>query len=249
MEVIPAIDLRGGRCVRLHRGDYARETVFDGDPAEIARHWVSQGAARLHVVDLDGARDGIRANWQAVAAIVKAAGVPVQAGGGVRDAGSAGELVRAGVDRVIFGTAAVEAPQEVEAAVRALGAERVMVSVDARDGVVATRGWLTGTGVRAEELIGQMAVRGVRRFMYTDITRDGTLSHPNFRAVGELVTSVRYPIVVAGGIATVDDLVALSRLGAEAAVTGLAIYTGALDLKQAVESLKAAGQGQRPTGV
>ncbi len=241
MEVIPAIDLRGGRCVRLHQGDYARETVFDGDPIEIGLKWVAAGATRVHVVDLDGARDGVRANAAVVSDLVKRLGVPVQVGGGVRDASGAAELVDSGADRVIFGTAAVEAPHEIEAAVQRLGSSRVMVGVDARDGVVATRGWKTSSGLTARNLIDEMAGRGVRRFMYTDIAKDGTLSHPNFGSITELISGVRYPIVVAGGITTSRDIITLAELGAEAAVTGLAIYSGRLDLRQAISDLRATG--------
>ena len=241
MQVIPAIDLRGGRCVRLSQGDYSKETVFDGDPVEIGHRWVDAGAERLHVVDLDGARDGVRTNAPAVAALVRAARVPVQLGGGIRDAAGASEMLSLGVDRVIFGTAAIEAPDEVETTVAAHGPERVIVSVDARDGLVATRGWRESTRVQAADLMLEMAGRGVRRFIYTDIGRDGTLSHPNFEAVAGLIGKVRYPIVVAGGVSSVEDLLRLGRLGAEAAVTGVAIYTGALDLGRAIREVKAAG--------
>ncbi len=241
MEVIPAIDLRGGKCVRLHQGDYSKETAFGGDPVEVGRRWVAEGARRLHVVDLDGARDGVRTNAGVVEALVRSAGVPVQVGGGIRDAHSAAELLGLGADRVIFGTAAIEAPEQVRQTVLEHGAGRVMVSVDARDGQVATRGWTANSDVRAADLMAEMAGLGVRRFMYTDISRDGTLSHPNFQAISGLVSSVRYPIVVAGGIASVEDLLELARLGAEAAVTGIAIYTGALDLGRAIREVKAAG--------
>jgi len=246
MQVIPAIDLRGGRCVRLHQGDYSKETVFDGDPVEIGRRWVAAGAERVHIVDLDGARDGVRANAPVVVDLVKSLGVPVQLGGGIRDERGAAEVLALGVDRVIFGTAAIEAPAEVEKTVKAHGAGRVMVGVDARDGMVATRGWKEATRVAAADLMLEMAGRGVRRFMYTDISRDGTLSHPNFEAASVLIRKVRYPVVVAGGIATVEDLLRLAALGAEAAVTGMAIYTGALDLGRAIRETRAARPAVRP---
>ncbi len=245
MEVIPAIDLRGGRCVRLRQGDYDQETVFDEDPAEAGERWVSQGATRIHVVDLDGARDGVRANADAVKSIVAAVGVPVQLGGGIRTAEDAAELLDLGLSRVIFGTAAVEAPEEVERAAAAHGDDRVMVSVDARDGLVRTRGWTAGSDIRATDLLDEMAGRGVTCFMYTDISRDGTLAHPNFDALRDLLERVRYPITVAGGIASVEDLVRLAELGAEAAVTGTAIYSGALDLRRAIREVSNI-VGQRP---
>ncbi|MGB1749448.1 MAG: HisA/HisF-related TIM barrel protein, partial [Dehalococcoidia bacterium] len=183
MDVLPAIDLRGGRCVRLTQGDYDRETVFDDDPAGVARRWVDAGARRLHIVDLDGARDGVRSNADAVTAILDAVDIPVQLGGGVRTEADAKQLVELGVDRVIFGTAAIEAPEQVANAVKSVGEDHVIVGVDAKDGMVQTRGWLEQSTVSAAELAQQMVDIGVRRFIYTDTSRDGTLSHPNFTAV------------------------------------------------------------------
>lgn len=242
MEVIPAIDLRGGKCVRLVQGDYGREQVFDDDPVAVARRWTDAGARRIHVVDLDGARDGVRANAAAVRAIVESTDAAVQLGGGIRTADAAAQLVEMGVDRVIFGTAAVTSPDEVEAAVERLGDQRVMVGVDARDGRVQVRGWAEGAGMDVAELVNGMAGRGVRRFMYTDIAKDGTLSHPSFESIGRLVSSLRYPVVAAGGIASIDDLLALAELGVEAAVTGMAIYSGALDLERAIREVNARGR-------
>ncbi len=239
MEILPAIDLRGGRCVRLTQGDYSRETVFDDDPAAVARRWVSQGARRLHVVDLDGARDGVRANAQAVSAIVDAVDIPVQLGGGIRNADEARRLIDMGVDRVIFGTAAVETPGEVQATVETVGPEHVIVGIDAKDGMVQTRGWLEQSDVCAKQLANDMVKLGVRRFIYTDTSRDGTLTHPNFAAIAELQENLRYPIVVAGGIASIEDLVELAKLGVEGAISGMAIYSGALDLQRAIETIDA----------
>lgn len=241
MEVIPAIDLRGGKCVRLRQGDYAQETVFDADPVSVAKRWSEEGARRLHVVDLDGARDGVRANAPAVESIVRSTRQPVQLGGGIRTAADAETLLGLGVGRVIFGTAAIEAPDEVRKSVELFGSEKVVVSVDARDGFVQTRGWTETTGKQAVDLMLEMADLGVQRFMYTDTGRDGTLSHPNFDAIEKLVSDVRYPIVIAGGIAAIEDLRRLSGIGVEAVVTGLAIYAGALDLGAAIREMDAAG--------
>ncbi len=239
MEILPAIDLRAGHCVRLTRGDYDRETVFDDDPAAVARRWADQGARRLHVVDLDGARDGVRGNAEAVSAIVAAVDIPVQLGGGIRDAAEARRLIDMGVDRVIFGTAAIEAPDQVKTAVEDLGSEHVIVGVDAKDGMVQTRGWLEGSQVSAADLARQMVDLGVRRFIYTDTSRDGTMTHPNFDAVAELQDNLRYPVIVAGGIASIEDLVELAKLGVEGAISGMAIYSGALDLRRAIETIDA----------
>ena len=239
MYILPAIDLRGGRCVRLTQGDYDRETVFDDDPAAVAKRWVDQGARRMHVVDLDGARDGVRGNADAVSAIVEAIDIPIQLGGGVRDAAEARRLIDMGIDRVIIGTAAIEAPDEVQAAVEDVGADHVIVGVDAKDGMVQTRGWLAQSEVTAIDLARQMVERGVRRFIYTDTSLDGTLTHPNFAAVAERRDNLRYPIIVAGGISSIKDLVGLAELGVEGAISGMAIYSGALDLKHAIETIDA----------
>jgi len=237
MEILPAIDLRNGHCVRLTQGDYDRETVFDDDPVGVAKRWLDQGARRLHVVDLDGARDGVRGNADAVAAIVQAVDIPMQLGGGVRDAAEAHRLIDIGVDRVIIGTAAIEAPDEVRAVVDDIGTEHVIVGIDAKDGMVQTRGWHETSKVTAIDLASQMVEIGVRRFIYTDTSRDGTLTHPNFDAVAELSDNLRYPIIVAGGIASIDDLVGLAKMGVESAISGMAIYSGALDLKCAIETI------------
>ncbi|MDA1258158.1 MAG: 1-(5-phosphoribosyl)-5-[(5-phosphoribosylamino)methylideneamino]imidazole-4-carboxamide isomerase [Chloroflexi bacterium] len=239
MEVIPAIDLRGGKCVRLYQGDYGRETVFDADPVGVLRRWEDAGARRIHIVDLDGARDGIRVNAPVVSQLASAASVPLQLGGGIRDAAAAGELLDLGLDRVIFGTAAVEAPDEVHKTVANRGAEHVIVGVDARDGLVTTRGWRTDSGMSAIDLVGEMERLGVERVMYTDTTKDGTLSHPNFEAAAELAGRTTCRILFAGGIASIDDLVRLAELGIDGAVTGQAIYTGAIDLAEAISAVGA----------
>jgi phosphoribosylformimino-5-aminoimidazole carboxamide ribotide isomerase len=244
MEVIPAIDLRGGKCVRLVQGDYNREKVFDDDPVAVAARWTAAGARRLHIVDLDGARDGVRVNADAVRAIIESSQVPAQLGGGIRTADDAALLVDLGADRVIFGTAAVTAPEQVEMAVNRLGAERVMVGVDARDGMVQTRGWVETSEIKAIDLMRDMAGRGVKRFMYTDTSRDGTLSHPNFESIDNLISELSYPIVAAGGVASIEDLLRLAEMGAEGAVTGLAIYSGALDLERAIREVDAVAQGR-----
>ncbi|MCH7906197.1 MAG: 1-(5-phosphoribosyl)-5-[(5-phosphoribosylamino)methylideneamino]imidazole-4-carboxamide isomerase [Chloroflexi bacterium] len=238
MEVIPAIDLRGGKCVRLHQGDYAQETVFDDDPLAVLRRFEDAGATRINVVDLDGARDGARDNAAVVNEMAAAARVPLQVSGGIRDARTAAELVANGVARVVFGTAAVEAPGEVESAVRELGTERVVVGIDARDGVVATRGWTASADVRVLDLVREMAEIGVSRIQYTDINRDATLERPNFDAAAELLDNTTCRILIAGGISSIGDLLELSKLGVEGAVLGQAIYTGAIDLAEAVSALR-----------
>ena len=235
MEVIPAIDLRGGKCVRLYQGDYAQETVYSDDPLETALRWVDMGATRLHIVDLDGARDGSPANLAAVERISSAAGVPVHLGGGIRDMDTAHAAIDAGVSRIMLGTAAVEDADLISTLLSEIGNERVIVSVDAKDGRVALHGWLQGSDALATDLVADMAAKGVKRFLYTDISRDGTLTEPNFEAIGELASQeAEIHLIAAGGIATVEHLQRLADLGAEAAIVGRAIYTGDINLREAI---------------
>ena len=238
MEVIPAIDLRGGKCVRLYQGDYAQETVYSDDPLDTALRWVDMGATRLHIIDLDGARDGSPANLGAVARIASAVDVPLHLGGGIRDKDTARVAIDAGVNRIMLGTAAFEDPDLISTLLNEFGAESVIVTVDAKDGRVALRGWTEGTSVLATDLTADMAVLGVVRFLYTDISRDGTLTEPNFDGVSALVNQANIHLIAAGGIATVAHLKRLAEIGAEAAIVGRAIYTGDIDLRQAIETLE-----------
>ena len=237
MEVIPAVDLRGGKCVRLYQGDYGRETVYSEDPVEAARHWVSCGAQRLHVIDLDGARTGSLDNLDIIERIASAVEVPVQSGGGVRTIDAARRLLSVGVQRVLIGTTAVMRPGEVEQMCAELGDEAVAVSVDAREGYVAVKGWTESTTSTAVELIDHMARLGVARFMYTDITRDGTLTGPNFSAIESLTAETDARLMVAGGISSQEHLRRLSEMAVESAIVGRALYTGDIDLEQALANL------------
>ena len=237
MEIIPAIDLRGGKCVRLYQGDYSRETVYSDDPAEMAVKWVEMGATRLHVVDLDGAKEGKPVNLDVIRAIVSSVDVPVQVGGGVRTKESAQKLISAGVRRIMIGTAAVDDPNLIEDLIDSLGADRIIVTVDARDGFVAMRGWTEGSQVKASQLIKDMEHRGVSRFLYTDISRDGTLTEPNFQAIEQLVSERMAGLIAAGGISTEDHILRLASIGVEGAVVGTALYTGDIPLATAIEAL------------
>jgi phosphoribosylformimino-5-aminoimidazole carboxamide ribotide isomerase len=237
MELIPAIDLKDGRCVRLYQGDFAQSTIYSDDPVATARRWVEQGATRLHVVDLDGARGGRPANTDAVLAIVRAAGVPVQLGGGLRRAEDVDAALALGVERVILGTAAVEQLDLVSRLTARFG-EQVIVGVDARDGMVATAGWTETADVRAVELVRHVAELGVPRIIYTDISRDGTLTEPNFAALAELIWPAGPAIIASGGISAVAHLRRLAALGAEAAIVGKALYDDKLDLPSALAALR-----------
>jgi phosphoribosylformimino-5-aminoimidazole carboxamide ribotide isomerase len=229
--IVPSIDLQDGKAVQLVGGE--KLALEAGDPAPIAERFALVG--EIAVVDLDAAL-GRGSNAAVIEPLLRIA--PCRVGGGIRDAGTARELVETGIDRVVFGTAAIEAREEVADAIQKLGPERVVAGIDARDGIAASRGWTEQSGMRAIDLILNLADVGVRRFMYTDITRDGTLQHPSFDSISEIINAVGYPVIVAGGIATVDDLVRLAELGAEGAVTGMAIYTGAIDLQQAIRAVE-----------
>ncbi|GIV97292.1 MAG: 1-(5-phosphoribosyl)-5-[(5-phosphoribosylamino) methylideneamino] imidazole-4-carboxamide isomerase [Herpetosiphonaceae bacterium] len=235
MEIIPAIDLQNGRCVRLYQGDFAQATVYGDDPAAVAQRWVELGARRLHVVDLDGARLGRPSNIAAIKAIIRAAGVPIQLGGGLRSRDAVEEALGLGADRVILGTAAV-ADQELVADLVHTYRAAIIVGIDARDGLVATEGWRETTAVRALDLARRMAALGVERIIYTDISRDGTLSEPNFAATAEMLAAGP-AIIASGGIASLEHLQRLALLGVEGAIVGRALYTGAIDLRQALSSI------------
>ena len=234
MEVIPAIDLKDGRCVRLYQGDFARESVYSDDPAAVARRWEEEGAVRLHVVDLDGAAEGRPRNAPLIEGIVKAVEMPVQVGGGIRSLQTLAEYLEMGVQRVVLGTSAVEDADLVEEACRRYG-EAVVIGVDARDGYIATSGWTRETRVPAAKLVAQMEGLGVRRFIYTDIARDGTLTGPNLDGVAHILSLVSVPVIASGGISSIEHLVELQGLGVEGAIVGRALYTGDVDLGRAIE--------------
>ncbi len=234
MEIIPAIDIRGGRCVRLYQGDYSKETVFSEDPVAVALQWQTQGARWLHLVDLDGAARGEPVNLPTIEAIVNRLSISIEVGGGIRDKGTVTRLLGLGVKRVILGTVAVDDQRLVAELCQEFG-EAIVVAIDARDGYVATRGWLEGTSVTALELAKSMAALGARRIIYTDIKRDGTLTEPDFDAIVRMVKGVGLPIIAAGGISRLEHLKRLKELGVEGAIIGRALYTGDIDLRQALQ--------------
>lgn len=243
MEVIPAIDLLEGRCVRLYQGDYAQSEVFDENPVAVARQWAEQGATRLHLVDLDGAKAGHPVNQQAIEAIVRAVDLPVQVGGGLRHQESVASLLELGVRQVILGTVAVEQPDLVQQLCREFPGQ-IVVGIDARNGKVATRGWLETSEIDAVPLAQQMAGFGAAAIIYTDIHRDGTLQGPNREALRELAEAIAIPVIASGGVSSVTDLLnllALEPVGVTGAIVGRALYTGDLSLKEAI---RAVGNGR-----
>ena len=233
MEIIPAIDLRGGKCVRLYQGDYNQQTVFDNEPTAVALRWKSQGAKWLHIVDLDGAATGEPKNMAAVEQIIKESGLLVELGGGIRREAIAEELLHKGISRIILGTSAIENPRLVKKLCQRFG-DAIVVGLDARDGKIAIHGWQKATTVDVLKFSRKMIKAGLNRFIYTDIKRDGTLTEPNFDMVSKLIAGVNVPIIASGGISRLEHLRRLKELGVEGAIIGKALYTGDIDLKEAI---------------
>ncbi|HKX19203.1 MAG TPA: 1-(5-phosphoribosyl)-5-[(5-phosphoribosylamino)methylideneamino]imidazole-4-carboxamide isomerase [bacterium] len=233
MLVLPAVDVRGGRAVRLIQGERHRERVYDDDPVAAARRWTAAGAGWLHVVDLDGAFAGSPGNPDAVGRILAAVDVPVQVGGGVRDLATIERLLEAGAARVILGTAAVSAPDLLRAACARFG-EHIAAAIDVRDGRVVTDGWTAATPVTAVEAATRVVDAGVRRIVYTDTRRDGMLGGPDLASLEPLLAAAAVPVIVAGGVTSADDVRRLRRLepaGIEGAIVGRALYEGSVRLR------------------
>lgn len=233
MRIYPAIDIRGGNCVRLLNGDYGKETVYGSSPADMAEKWESLGADFIHVVDLDGARTGGSENRRAVAEICGRVGVPVQQGGGIRTLEDVEAVAELGVSRVIIGTAAVRDPYMVKAAAEKFPG-RIAVGIDAKDGYAATDGWTRVSGKTAVEFALEMKDLGVDTVIYTDIATDGTLAGPNVAAMEEMVRRTGMRVIASGGVGCEADLEALSHTGVEGVIVGKALYTGALRLEDIV---------------
>ena len=239
-ELIPAIDLLEGRCVRLSQGRYDRATIYGDDPAEVAGRFVAHPIPRLHVVDLDGARCGKPVNVDAIRRIAEsAAGVPVQLGGGLRTLAAVEEALAIGVDRVVLGTAALRDPELVRGSARRFPG-RIVVGIDAKDGRVAVEGWLEQSVTTAEDLARRFEDAGVAAIVHTDIARDGELSGPNLEASAELAACVEIPVIVSGGVRSQEDVrraASLAGGGIAGAIVGRALYTGDVDLGRALEDL------------
>lgn len=232
MELWPAIDLRGGKCVRLLQGDYARETVFGDDPVAMARQFVAAGARRLHIVDLDGAKAGEPAQIDLIECIAKGAGVPCQVGGGIRSLETARRYAEAGIARIVVGSIAIEQPALLETMATALPG-RIVLGLDARDGNVAVRGWVETSRLTALDVARRCEHLPLAALVYTDIATDGTLGGPNITALDEMIRAVRLPVVASGGISNADDLVKVARIGAAGCIVGRALYDGGLTLAAA----------------
>ena len=233
MELWPAIDLRDGKCVRLTQGDYARETIFGDDPLEMVRRFVGAGAQRLHIVDLDGAKAGSPVQAALVARMVQVAGVPCQLGGGIRSLQTAKAYADAGVQRLVVGSVAIEQPELLETLATALPGA-IVLGLDARDGKVAVRGWLETSELTAIEVARRHEYLPLASSVYTDISRDGMLSGPNFKALAEMIAAVELPVVASGGVANAADLRQVALSGATGCIVGRALYEGNLTLADAV---------------
>lgn len=238
--IVPAIDLKGGKCVRLLRGEMNAETVYGNDPIAVGQRWVSEGAQYLHVVDLDGAVSGQAGNGAAITALCQTLPIPIEIGGGVRSVARAAELLERGADRVIFGTAALANPDVVrEACERFPG--RIAVGIDARDGKVAVQGWTETSSTSAIELARRVEDLGACRVIYTDISRDGTQEGVNVGATVAIAAAIRIPVTASGGVGSLADIEALQRAGEpgiDAVIVGRALYTGAVRLPEAIEAAR-----------
>jgi phosphoribosylformimino-5-aminoimidazole carboxamide ribotide isomerase len=243
MRIWPAVDLLDGRCVRLYKGRYDRVTEYDRDPVAVAERFAADGARALHVVDLDGAREGRPVNAGVVLEIRRRVDLPLQVGGGVRDDDDVARYLDAGVDRVVLGTGAVRRPDWLSRLVARHGPAAVAGGVDVRDGEVVVEGWREGSGVGRDDLLGALADAGVETVVYTDTVRDGTLTRPDVEGARRVVRA-GFRTLVAGGISRPEDIAALREAGAAGAVVGSALYTGALTL----EAATAAARGDGPAG-
>lgn len=233
MQIWPAIDLRGGKCVRLQQGDYQRETVYHDDPAEMARNWVRRGAEYLHLVDLDGARDGKPANLAAVRQIVAAVDVPCELGGGIRSEAAIRELLDVGLARLVIGTLAIKEPDWFRQMCH-MFPEKLVLGIDARDGLVATDGWLETSSLRATDLAAQFDGQPLAAIVYTDIATDGMLQGPNVAAMREMAAATSTPLIASGGVSCAADVAQLTTTGVAGCIIGKALYEGRLTLEEAL---------------
>ena len=237
MQIWPAIDLRGGKCVRLQQGDYNRETVYGEDPAKMAQRWVEEGADCLHLVDLDGAKDGSLKNREAIAAILRTVDIPCEVGGGIRDEAAIQELLDLGLSRLVIGTKALREPDWFAAMCRKFP-EKLVLGIDAQEGMVATDGWLEVSTTSAIDLAKTYEHLPIAALIYTDIATDGMLAGPNVEAMRAMKQAVKLPVVASGGVTTVEDVQRLTQAGLDGAIVGRALYEGRLSVKEAVAATK-----------
>ena len=236
MKIIPAIDIKDGNVVRLTRGDYAQIKVYSNDPGNIARRWHSQGAGILHIVDLDGAFSGVPKNMDSVAAIVNSVNIPVQLGGGLRSLDAISWAFNIGVSKVILGTKVAEDMDFISTAIRRYG-EKIIISIDSKNGFVMLRGWTKSSGINAIDMARKMEHLGASAIIYTDVMVDGTLSGPNFMRLDNFLDKINIPVIAAGGVSSVDDirkLGALNKKNLTGIIVGKGLYEGAINLTEAI---------------
>ena len=235
MEIIPAIDLRKGNVVRLHKGRYEDQTIFSFNPLEIALNWENFGAQKLHIVDLDGALSGNIDNLKVIKEITNNTNLSIQVGGGIRDFSSANNLLnKIGIHRIIYGTTAVEKPNEIKKAIDQFGNDKIIVSLDSKGKLISIKGWTENSKITIEDFIESMKNMGVTNFIFTDINKDGTLEHPNLKIINKIKKMIPKGLTIAGGISDIQDIIELDKLGIEKVIIGKAIYTNNIDLKQAI---------------
>ncbi len=235
MQIWPAIDIRNGKCVRLRQGDYQQETVYGSSPADMADRWVTEGACGLHIVDLDGARDGISQNHDAISEIARQINVPIQVGGGIRSAETMDRYHDMGIKRWVLGTRALQDPQWVREMIVRFP-DQIVIGIDALDGYAVTDGWLKKTQIPAVEFAKQISTQPIAGIIYTDISKDGMLSGPNLEAMGQMQQTVDVPVIASGGVTTADDIARLAALGLAGCIVGRALYEGRLTLAQAIDA-------------
>jgi phosphoribosylformimino-5-aminoimidazole carboxamide ribotide isomerase len=238
MIIYPAIDIRGGRCVRLTQGDFSKETVFFEDPVDVAIQWESQGAEWIHVVDLDGAKDGLPLNYNTICKMCNAVKAKIQVGGGIRSLEVACKYIDAGIERIIFGSAVLEDPELVKESLTLFGAEKVAVGIDVRNNFLATRGWIKTSDVPLDEVLKGLYQIGIKRLIYTDISKDGMMAGPNFNSIKNIIDKGTFTVIASGGISKEEHLKKLMPLqekGLEGAIIGKALYTGVLKLADVIE--------------
>lgn len=237
MYIYPAIDLYGGKAVRLFKGEYSQMTVYSDNPVGVARDFAAAGASRIHLVDLEGARTGKPANLSVIADIVKATGLFAEVGGGIRDMKTVESYLAIGVSRVILGTAAVRNPDFLKAALGTYG-EKIAVGVDLKDGFAAIKGWTETSEIKAVDFFEKMQMLGVKTIICTDISRDGAMKGTNLKLYRELSARFAIDLIASGGVSSMEDVTALAAMGLHGAIIGKAYYVGAVDLKEAVEAAK-----------
>ncbi len=237
MIILPAIDIKDGKCVRLYQGDYTQITTYDADPTEVAQRWQSAGASWLHVVDLDGAAAGHPANVEVIRNIRANTSLHIELGGGMRTLDHIGQMIDLGIDRIVLGTVALTNRALLEEALARWG-ERIVVGLDARNGLIAISGWRETSHVQAISLANELCAKGVPRFIYTDIARDGALKGPNLGALEEMQQAISCLLIASGGVSSMDDLRSIASLEIEGAIVGKALYTGDVDLAAAIQEFE-----------